>query len=90
METSLPAKTELVLYAPMSDKQRELNDQLRDKTLMVSFGFYSCRRTCACVLSDLLLLARKSSGGGGMKAGVFFRIFGAEKATSGKERATSS
>ena len=36
METSLPAKTELVLYAPMSDKQRELNDQLRDKTLMVS------------------------------------------------------
>jgi len=36
VETSLPAKTELVLYAPMSDKQRELNDQLRDKTLMVS------------------------------------------------------
>ena len=38
METSLPAKTELVLYAPMSEKQRELNDQLRDKTLMVSCG----------------------------------------------------
>ena len=38
METSLPAKTELVLYAPMSDKQRELNDQLRDKTLMVNCG----------------------------------------------------
>lgn len=40
VETSLPAKTELVLYAPMSEKQRELNDQLRDKTLMVRFPFF--------------------------------------------------
>ena len=35
VETSLPGKMELILYAGMSEKQRELNAQLRDKTLNV-------------------------------------------------------
>lgn len=38
VETSLPGKMEVILYAPMSDKQRELNAQLRDKTLNVRQG----------------------------------------------------
>ncbi|KAK9839496.1 hypothetical protein WJX81_005727 [Elliptochloris bilobata] len=33
VETSLPAKMEIVLYAGMSDVQRQFNDQLRDRTL---------------------------------------------------------
>lgn len=36
VETSLPGKMEVIMYAPMSDKQKEINQQLRDKTLMVS------------------------------------------------------
>ena len=35
VETSLPAKMEIVLYAGMSDMQRQFNDQLRDRTLHV-------------------------------------------------------
>lgn len=35
VETSLPAKMEIVLYAGMSDMQRQFNDQLRDRTLNV-------------------------------------------------------
>jgi len=35
VETSLPGKMEVILYAGMSDKQRELNQQLRDRTLNV-------------------------------------------------------
>ncbi|KAL4451633.1 hypothetical protein ABPG75_007295 [Micractinium tetrahymenae] len=33
VETSLPGKMEVILYASMSDKQKELNQQLRDRTL---------------------------------------------------------
>ncbi|PRW20842.1 ATP-dependent DNA helicase DDM1 isoform X1 [Chlorella sorokiniana] len=33
VETSLPGKMEVILYAGMSDKQKELNQQLRDRTL---------------------------------------------------------
>ena len=33
VETSLPGKMEIILYANMSEKQREINQQLRDKTL---------------------------------------------------------
>lgn len=35
VETSLPGKMEVILYASMSDKQKELNQQLRDRTLNV-------------------------------------------------------
>ena len=35
VETSLPAKAEVVLYAGMSELQRRFNDQLRDRTLSV-------------------------------------------------------
>jgi len=35
VETSLPAKAEVVLYAGMSALQRRFNDQLRDRTLSV-------------------------------------------------------
>ena len=35
VETSLPSKKEIILYADMSEKQKELNDQLRNKTLHV-------------------------------------------------------
>lgn len=35
VETSLPPKMEIVLYAGMSDMQRQFNDQLRDRTLHV-------------------------------------------------------
>ena len=40
VETSLPGKMEVVLYAQMSAKQREINTQLRDKTLGVSAGWF--------------------------------------------------
>jgi ATP-dependent DNA helicase len=36
VETSLPGKMEVILYAGMTERQRELNQQLRDKTLNVS------------------------------------------------------
>lgn len=35
VENSLPPKKEIVLYASMTDKQKEFNDQLRDRTLNV-------------------------------------------------------
>lgn len=35
VETSLPGKLEVVLYAQQSAKQQELNAQLKDKTLRV-------------------------------------------------------
>jgi ATP-dependent DNA helicase len=34
VETSLPGKMEIILYAHMSEKQREINQQLADKTLL--------------------------------------------------------
>lgn len=36
VETSLPAKVEMILWAGMTETQRKFNDQLRDKTLPVS------------------------------------------------------
>lgn len=38
VETSLPGKMELILYAKMSEKQRKINQQLRDKTLTETMG----------------------------------------------------
>ncbi len=35
VETSLPAKSEIILYADMSETQRKFNAQLRDRTLNV-------------------------------------------------------
>lgn len=35
VETSLPGKLEVVLYAQQTEKQREINEQLRNKTLKV-------------------------------------------------------
>ena len=43
VETSLPAKMEIVLYAGMSDMQRQFNDQLRDRTLHVCNAFHRKR-----------------------------------------------
>lgn len=40
VETSLPGKLEVVLYAQQSAKQQELNKQLKDKTLRVGLGAY--------------------------------------------------
>lgn len=40
VETSLPAKMEIVLYAGMSDMQRQFNDQLRDRTLHVRYALH--------------------------------------------------
>ena len=50
VENSLPAKKEIILYAHMTDKQMEFNEQLRDRTLNVS-----------CV--PLLCLSRIQHGG---------------------------
>ena len=36
VETDLPAKKEIILYAGMTDVQRKLHSELRDKTLAVS------------------------------------------------------
>jgi SNF2 family DNA or RNA helicase len=36
VEISLPRKMEVLLYAPMSEDQRRINTQLREKTLLVS------------------------------------------------------
>ena len=77
METSLPAKTELVLYAPMSDKQRELNDQLRDKTLMVRCCFFFIAR-CAAVVERTVTAAAAAPRSRERR----FRIFRDEKPTS--------
>ena len=55
VETSLPGKLEVVLYASMSDKQRTINQQLRDKTLGV--------RSCAWWLGRTL--AQRSIARGG-------------------------
>lgn len=41
---------QVILYAPMSDKQREINTQLRDKTLNV--GELACLLACVCSLFD--------------------------------------
>ena len=35
VETDLPAKKEIILYAGMTDVQRKLHSELRDKTLAV-------------------------------------------------------
>ena len=39
VETSLPGKMEVILYAGMSERQKELNQQLLDKTLNVRGGW---------------------------------------------------
>ena len=46
VETSLPPKMEIVLYAGMSDMQRQFNDQLRDRTLHVRCRDHPCAVHC--------------------------------------------
>lgn len=55
VETSLPAKKEIILYAHMTDLQKKYNQDLRDRTLNVSHlsVIYSkkgivlvCKETC--------------------------------------------
>ena len=46
VETSLPPKMEIVLYAGMSDMQRQFNDQLRDRTLHVRCSGRPCAVHC--------------------------------------------
>ncbi|GAB4819427.1 hypothetical protein N2152v2_006473 [Parachlorella kessleri] len=53
VETSLPGKMEVILYAPMSDKQREINTQLRDKTLNEAMNKLGGRRAGGASLSSL-------------------------------------
>ena len=36
VETALPAKMEMVLFAPMAPAQRKLNDELLQRTLQVN------------------------------------------------------
>lgn len=52
VESALPGKLELVLYAPMAPTQRKLNDQLLKRTLEVtsiSHGFPALRTPlCTC------------------------------------------
>lgn len=44
VESALPGKLELVLYAPMAPQQRKINDQLLKKTLEVK----TVNRRCSC------------------------------------------
>jgi ATP-dependent DNA helicase len=36
VDIQLPAKSELILYAPMSESQRQINTQIKEGTIMVS------------------------------------------------------
>ena len=45
VETSLPGKMEVILYAGMSERQKELNQQLLDRTLNVSVQLHKGGRT---------------------------------------------
>ena len=42
VENSLPGKKELILYAKMTQQQRDFNEELRQNTLNVSAAICSC------------------------------------------------
>ena len=58
VETSLPPKMEIVLYAGMSDMQRQFNDQLRDRTLHVRCRGHPCAVHCVPNKSPQVLYAQ--------------------------------
>ncbi|EFN56033.1 hypothetical protein CHLNCDRAFT_22847 [Chlorella variabilis] len=62
VETSLPGKMEVILYARMADKQRELNQQLLDKTLNEEMNKMSRGRGGPSVasLNNVLMQMRKN------------------------------
>ena len=49
VETSLPAKKEIILYAHMTDLQKKYNQDLRDRTLNVRHPL--CSAALKCLLS---------------------------------------
>ncbi len=61
VETSLPAKAEVVLYAGMSALQRRFNDQLRDRTLSVRARPARARALAAAV-ADARAVQRALTG----------------------------
>ncbi len=56
VETSLPAKKEIILYSHMTDLQKKYNQDLRDRTLNVRMPLSS-----ACVHHVTFLLPSKPS-----------------------------
>ena len=59
VETSLPGKMEVILYASMTDKQKEINQQLRDKTLASSMKSKGGNPSTA-TLNNMLMQMRKN------------------------------
>ena len=63
VETSLPGKMEIILYANMSEKQREVNQQLRDKTLAAEMAKSKARGgggASMTSLNNMLMQMRKN------------------------------
>lgn len=62
VETSLPGKMEVILYAPMSEKQKEINQQLRDKTLTEVMSKAKAKGGVASLstLNNMLMQMRKN------------------------------
>lgn len=63
VETSLPGKMEVILYAEMTDKQREINEQLRTKTLTDVMGKANRARgggASVASLNNMLMQMRKN------------------------------
>ena len=59
VETSLPGKMEVILYASMTEKQKEINQQLRDKTLAASMKSKGGNPSTA-TLNNMLMQMRKN------------------------------
>lgn len=60
VETSLPGKMELVLYAKMTKKQIQINKQLRDKTLASSMKSVKGGMPSTASLNNMLMQMRKN------------------------------
>lgn len=63
VETSLPGKMEIILYANMTEKQKEINQQLRDKTLTEAMAKVKARGgggASVSTLNNMLMQMRKN------------------------------
>ena len=60
VETSLPGKMEVILYAKMSEKQKEVNQQLRDKTLVDELRKSGGGGASMASLNNMLMQMRKN------------------------------
>lgn len=72
VETSLPGKMEVILYAKMTEKQRSINDQLRDKTLgeaLVKSG--KAKGVSTAKLNNMLMQMRKCCNHPDLITGAF-------------------